>query len=64
VCIETVAWLKRENSAVHAAQRNAVVTDAYGASYRSLSAEQQRHPLAAFFASDLEPLIRELRPAL
>ena len=33
-------------------------------SYRSLSAQQQRHPLAGFFASDLERLIRDLRPAL
>jgi predicted phosphohydrolase len=61
---ETVAWLKREIPAVHAAKRKAVVMTHMAPSYRSLSAEQQRHPLAGFFASDLERLIRELRPAL
>ncbi len=60
----TIAWLKNKIAAVRAAKRKAVVVTHMAPSYRSLSAEQQRHPLAGFFASDLEPLIRELRPVL
>ncbi len=61
---ETIAWLKHEIPIIRKAKRKPVVVTHMAPSYRSLSADERRQPLAGFFASNLESAIRELRPAL